>query len=292
MGFEVREGSRTWNTGDSAGTPQERAAEINEFLRDPDVRAVIATIGGHTCNAILPLIDYTALREQPTILIGYSDITALLLACVAKSDVVTFHGPTVMAEFGEFPAPLPYTRDSFLATLTRSVATGPLQQPSEWSDEFLLWDFEDGQARSLDTARPPAWLVEGSGTGPLLGGNLDTLSVLGGTEYLPDFRGAVLMWETCATSLTRIDQLLTHLEMLGVMDDLAGMVVGRGFRAPQEFEGQLHEHLAERYADRGFPVVAGLLVGHCDPMPTLPLGCRVALDSRRRAIEVIDAAVG
>ena len=57
--------------------------------RDPDVRAVIATIGGHTCNAILPLIDYTALREQPTILVGYSDITALLLACVAKSDVVT-----------------------------------------------------------------------------------------------------------------------------------------------------------------------------------------------------------
>ncbi|WP_217179173.1 LD-carboxypeptidase [Streptomyces sp. AC495_CC817] len=292
MGFEVREGSRTWNIGDSAGTPQERAAELNDFLRDPDVRAVMATIGGHTCNAILPLVDYTALREQPTILVGYSDITALLLACVAKSDVVTFHGPTVMAEFGEFPAPLPYTRDSFLATLTRPVATGPLQQPSEWSDEFLLWDSEDGRARSLDTARPPTWLVEGSGTGPLLGGNLDTLSILGGTEYLPDFRGAVLLWETCATSHTRIDQLLTHLEMLGVMDDLAGMVVGHGFRAPQEFEGQLHAHLAERYADRGFPVVAGVLAGHCDPMPTLPLGCRVALDSRRRAIEVIDAAVG
>ncbi|MEV8347023.1 S66 peptidase family protein [Streptomyces niveus] len=292
MGFEVREGSRTWSTGDSAGTPQERAAEINEFFRDPDVRAVIATIGGHTCNAILPLVDYTALREQPMILVGYSDITALLLACVAKSDVVTFHGPTLMAEFGEFPAPLPYTRDSFLATLTRSVAAGALREPPEWSDEFLHWDAEDGRARSLNASRPPAWLVEGSGTGPLLGGNLDTLSILGGTEYLPDFRGAVLLWETCSTSLTRVDQLLTHLEMLGVMDDLAGMVVGHGFRAPLEFEGELHAHLAERYADRGFPVVAGVLAGHCDPMPTLPLGCRVALDSGRRAIEVIDAAVG
>ncbi|QKV94908.1 LD-carboxypeptidase [Streptomyces sp. NA02950] len=291
MGFTVREGSRTWGTGDSAGTPQERADEINEFIRDPGVRAIVATIGGHTCNAILPLIDYAGLREDPKILIGYSDITALLLACVAKSDVVTFHGPTLLAEFGEFPAPLPGTRDAFLTAVSQTAAVGPLQQPPEWTDEHLLWDSEDTRARSLKPSRPRSWIVEGKGVGPLLGGNLDTLSVLGGTEYLPDFRGAILVWETCLTSINRIDQLLTHLEMVGIMDDLAGMMVGHGFRASGEFEDALHGHVAERYADHGFPVVAGVLAGHCDPMPTLPLGCRVALDSERRSIEVIDAAV-
>jgi muramoyltetrapeptide carboxypeptidase len=291
MGFAVREGSRTWGTGDSAGTPQERAAEINEFIHDPGVRAILATIGGHTCNAILPLIDYAALQEKPKILIGYSDITALLLACVAKSDVVTFHGPTLLAEFGEFPAPLPYTRDTFLAALSQAAAVGPLRQPPEWTDEHLLWDAEDTRARSFTPSRPRSWIVGGKAAGPLLGGNLDTLSVLGGTEYLPDFRGAILLWETCFTSLNRIDQLLTHLEMLGIMDDLAGMIVGHGFRASPEFEAALHDHVAERYTDRGFPIVAGVLAGHCDPMPTLPLGCRVALDSERQSVEVIDAAV-
>ncbi len=291
MGFEVREGARTWSTGDSAGTPQERAAEINGFLRDPEVRAVIATIGGYTCNAVLPLIDYAALRQDPKIVIGYSDITALLLACVAKSEVVTFHGPTLLAEFGEFPAPLPYTRDSFCEVLSRPVAAGPLRQPSERTDQFLLWDAEDTRARAPETAPPRLWITEGRADGPLLGGNLETLSVLAGTEYLPDLRGAVLLWETCATSVSRVDQLLTQLGMLGLTDSLAGMIVGQGFRAPPEFEGALHAHLAERYADCGFPVVVGALVGHSDPMPTLPLGCRVVLDSARGSVEVIDAAV-
>jgi muramoyltetrapeptide carboxypeptidase LdcA involved in peptidoglycan recycling len=291
MGFTVREGARTWGTGDSAGTPQERADEINEFLRDPGVRAVVATIGGYTCNAVLPLVDYAALRQDPKIVVGYSDITALLLACVTKADVVTFHGPTLLAEFGEFPALLPWTRDSFSEVLSRPVAAGPLLQPPEKTDEFLLWDAEDVRARALEAAPPRAWLVEGRAEGPLLGGNLETLSVLAGTEYLPDLRGAVLLWETCATSVSRVDQLLTHLDMSGLTDGLAGMIVGHGFRAAPEFEGALHAHLAERYADRGFPVVAGALVGHSDPMPTLPLGCRVVLDSEERAIEVIDAAV-
>ncbi|GAA3973776.1 LD-carboxypeptidase [Actinomadura viridis] len=291
MGFEVREGTRTWGTGHGSGTPEERAAEINAFLRDPEVRAIVATIGGHTCNAILPLIDYAALRADPKIIVGYSDITALLLACVAKAGVVTFHGPTVMAEFGEFPEPLPYTRDGFLAALGRPVAAGPLVHPSRWTDEFLLWDSEDDRERASGGTRPWSWIAGGEGAGPLLGGNLDTMSVLAGTGYLPDFRGAVLLWETCLTSIPRIDQLLTHLEMAGVMDDLAGMIVGHGFRAAPEFEDALREHVAGRYAGRGFPVVCGVLAGHCDPMPTLPLGCAVALDADRGSIEVTDAAV-
>jgi len=291
MGFEVREGSRTWGTGHSAGTARERADELNEFLRDPRVRAVVATIGGHTCNAVLPLLDYDALRADPKIIVGYSDITALLLACVTKAGVVAFHGPTLLAEFGEFPAPLPYTRDGFLDVLCRAEPPGPLRQPPEWTDEFLLWDSRDTRPRTLAPSRPWSWPVEGRAAGPLLGGNLDTLSVLGGTGYLPDFRGAVLLWETVQTSLSRIDQLLTHLEALGVMDDLAGMIVGHAFRADPGFEEELRGHVAERYASRGFPVVAGVLAGHCDPMPTLPLGCVVALDSARGSIEVVDAAV-
>jgi muramoyltetrapeptide carboxypeptidase LdcA involved in peptidoglycan recycling len=290
LGFRVRVGDQAYATGYTSGSAAAKAAEFNGFLRDPSVRAVVAAIGGLSANAVLPHLDYAALRADPKIVVGYSDITAILLAVLARSGVVTFHGPTLMPELAEFPAPLPYTARSLVTTLT-GQPHGRLAAPAEWTDELLLWGEQDTRHR---TARPHPgwqWLAAGAGEGPLLGGNLETLCALTGTPYLPSFRGAVLLWETCATTLAPVDRALAQLAAAGITDDLAGMVVGRTFRAPDGFEAQLRDFVTDRFAGTGLPVLAGVDVGHTDPMLTLPLGPTARLDSAAGTFEVTGRAV-
>jgi muramoyltetrapeptide carboxypeptidase len=291
LGFTVRVGPLTSAADERRRLPQDRADELNALLRDTSVRAIFATLGGYTSNAVLDLLDYSALRADPKVIVGYSDLTTLLLACYTQAGVTTFHGPTVLPEIAEFPRMLPYTENNLRHTLSSPVPLGRLTRPRTCTDEFLAWDIDDNRPRTAHPAADWIWISEGCATGPLLGGNLDTLSVLAGTRYLPDFTGAILFWETVSTSVNFVDRALTHLDMLGVLSRIAGMLVGRSFRADPPFDADLTAHLRERFGDSGVPVVMGLDIGHSDPMLTLPLGARMSMDSRSRTLEVLDAGV-
>lgn len=96
-----------------SGSIQERAQEFNALLHDPNVDILMAAIGGNNTNSLLPYIDYEYLKTHPKIIIGYSDVTALLLAIYAKTGLVTFYGPTAAASFGEFPPFVDWTFQSF-----------------------------------------------------------------------------------------------------------------------------------------------------------------------------------
>lgn len=272
-------------------TPEARAEEFNGFLRDRKVRAIFATIGGHNSNAILDLVDWKALRSNPKVIVGYSDVTSLLLASIAEASVLTFHGPTVLPEFAEYPNLLGYTRDSFLQATSRPAPQGIIASPAEWTEEFLPWGKEDHRSRRMRPAGDWIWRGEGQCTGPLLGGNLETICRLAGTRYLPDFKDAVVLLETASTSPEAVEGSLAHLSMLGVFDSMAGLVVGRTYRGGDAFESQWNQYLISRFKDVGLPMVLGTHIGHTDPMLTLPLGARVSLNVAQRRLEVLDAAV-
>ena len=290
LGFEVLVGDQAYVTGYAAGSGVARAREINVMLRDRRVRAIVASIGGLNANAVLPHLDYAALRADPKIILGYSDITAILLGVHATTGVVTFHGPTLLPELAEYPSPLSYTIESMMDALC-GRASGPHGAPAEWTDELLLWGQQDNRPRTTNRHTGWRWLAPGTATGPLLGGNLETLCALAGTPYLPSFDGALLMWETCATTLAPVDRALTQLDAAGVTAGIRGMVVGRTFRAPDGFERELRDFVADRYGTSGIPIVAGVDVGHTDPMLTLPLGPPARLDSACGTFEVIGDAV-
>ena len=101
-GFKIKEGKLTGKQDFyRSGTIQERVAEFNALLRDPEVRCIMSTIGGFNSNAMLPYIDYDAFRADPKIIIGYSDVTAVLFALYAQTGIPTFYGPAVVPSFGE-----------------------------------------------------------------------------------------------------------------------------------------------------------------------------------------------
>lgn len=269
----------------------DRAEEFNRVLRDPEVRGVFTAIGGYRSNTLLDLIDWPALRSDPKVLVGYSDITALLVAAVEVAGVVAFHGPTVLPEFAEFPTVLDYTATAFRRATTSDEPLGMVEPAELWTEEFLAWGEADNRAREMRMANTWDWFGSGVAIGRLIGGNLETLCALAGTRYFPDVHGAVVLLESAGDSLEMIDRDLTHLAMLGVFDQMAGLLFGHSFRGSEGFQKRLDEHLRARFEAYDVPGVLGVHIGHTDPMPTLPLGVRVRLDADFHELEVLDAAV-
>jgi muramoyltetrapeptide carboxypeptidase len=187
-----------------AGTDDERAADLNDALRDPSVRGIIALRGGYGTMRILDRVDYAALARDPKCVMGYSDMTALLNAFAARSNVVTFHGP---------------------------IAGAPMSELQRERVKRALFgaDFE---------ALEGAALVPGNARGVLRGGNLSLIAALCGTPYAIDFTGSIVLLEDVDEAPYRIDRLLTQLQLAGAFDAAAGFVIG-DIPAPQVLRERL-----------------------------------------------------
>lgn len=158
---------------------RERAADLNALFADPEVRAIVCWAGGSGANGLLPLLDWPAIERWPTILMGYSAVTALLAGIHARTGLVTFHGPMVFDGFSEFPELLPYTREQVERVLFWAEPPGVLRPPAERTTDFPRTD----RPRQMRLNHGWRWLRPGSAHGPLLGGNLGMLLTLAGTAY-------------------------------------------------------------------------------------------------------------
>ncbi len=248
-----------------AGEDAHRLDHLNAALRDPDCRAIILARGGYGLTRILPGIDGEALRTDPKVIVGYSDVTALLSVCI-HSGVAAIHGPMV-SDFGE------------LSEGDRDSLFNLLENP----DPGLIF-------AGLET------LMEGRARGPLLGGNLEVLSRLLGTPFQPDFEGAILFLEEVGEFPYRVDRLLTHLEMAGVFDSVSGILIGDFTDCDELEEGLVQppsgrDVLVERLERLRVPVALGGAFGHGDRKRSLPVGVPVELDAGQGVLTAIEGAV-
>ena len=298
LGFNVKFAPHAFGRrGHVSDTPANRAADLHELFGDPQVSAVLAAIGGdHSCQ-LLPLLDFELLRANPKVFMGYSDISVLNLAIHQRTGLVTFNGPALLTDFGEHPAMLDYTRAHFLAAVGAACPPGPQAPAAEWTEELLSW------AEKKDLTRPRAlqpspgwtWLKPGAqpAQGPLLGGCIESLQHLRGTPYWPDWTGAIFFWETSEDkpSPETIDGILMDYENMGVLDQIAGMLVGRPMGYTAKEKERLNLYLLERTSAYHFPIVTGMDFGHTAPQLTLPLGCAARIDTQRQEFAILEAAV-
>ncbi len=259
-----------------AGTDAERLADLNSALRDPSVDAIWCIRGGYGSIRILNGVDYEAMVGRPKVLIGFSDITALLNAVTRLTGVVTFHGPVARSSMR------PFTRSHFERVLTSvevPVRLGRLPPPPE----MLV-----PQENRIVT------LTGGIAEGRLVGGNLTLLQCLIGTRYFPDLSGAILFLEDVGEALYRVDRMLAHLQLAGAFRHLAGVVVGRFTDLERSgADGALgfDEVLANFFTPLAIPVAYGFPVGHAGEQWTLPLGVRAQLDADNGEVQLLEAAV-
>lgn len=287
MGFGVVEGALTASAvgqGYRSGTPQQRAQELMALFRRSDVRAIFATIGGSNSSSLLPYLDFEAIRANPKVFCGYSDVTALHMAIWTQSRLSTFYGPAVVPSLGESPDGFEFTRRSFLnATMYHREGERVLAPPPRWSDQAPR--FTD--AASLDPANRvwhanPGWrtLLPGRCTAPLICANLNTLVALAGTRFFPDLADHVLLIEEMAAPFSRYERNLRQLQLMGVFDRLAGLVVGKPESPdPEGAPFTAEDLLREVIGAVGYPVVVDMDVGHTHPSITLAQGSLVRVEA-------------
>ena len=277
LGYEPQLGkSAAARHGYLAGTDDQRIADLNSALADSSVDAIWCIRGGYGSIRLLDRVDYAAMARQPKVLIGFSDITALLNAVTGMTGVVTFHGPVARAVMPAF------SRRHFELVLSGLEAPGRLGRLAAPADVLLP------QENRIVTLRG------GVAEGKLAGGNLTLLQCLIGTPYFPDLAGAILFLEDVGEDLYRVDRMLAHLRLIGALRQLAGVVIGRFTdleRAGRD--GALgFDHIMEHYfGPLGIPVGYGFPIGHIDDQWTLPLGIRARLDADSGEVELLEPAV-
>jgi len=273
-----------------AGTIQERAEEFNQLLRCPQVRCVMSTIGGMNSNALLPYIDYEAIRADPKIIIGYSDTTALLLGIYAQTGLITFYGPALVASFGEFPPLVDTTWHSFSQLLiTPPALPYTYSQPTVWSDEKLNWDTAVPERPKKLYDNNCQFLGSGTVAGRVIGGNLNTLSGIWGSPYMPDIvEGDILFIEDSLKDIATVERSFNMLKLNGIFDRVSAVLLGKheGFNDSGSGRRPI-EVLLEVLNGQPLPIVDGFDCCHTHPMLTLPLGSQIKIDFERKVVELI-----
>jgi muramoyltetrapeptide carboxypeptidase len=278
LGYNVVYGAHAKESlGFLAGPDHHRLLDINEVFRSPSVRAILCVRGGYGTGRILHSIDFAGLKTHPKILVGCSDITALLCGASLESHVVCFHGPTAQA-LSEEDCPA-FTIQSLLRTITSNV-TAP-------------GSIASGLA---DTARSVEVINTGEATGPLVGGNLVTLVSLIGTPFMPSFDDSILCLEDVGETPFRIDRYLTQFLTLGLLDKVRGFALGTFERCsyrPEEahLKQSLRDVIIDRLKPLGKPIVMGLPFGHARLNATLPIGVQATLSGNRGDLIIEESAV-
>jgi len=296
-GYKIKEFSCTRKIdGWESASPAERARNIMDAFTDPEITAIICTIGGEVANQTLKYLDFEKVKENPKIFCGYSDITVIHYALYTKANLMTYYGPCAMTQFGESPKPLSYTTDYFFKAVSSVNPIGIIKPSKEWTEEILDWSKKIGLNRSRKMISNPGfeWLRKGKAKGEIIGGCISSISHLKGTEYWPNHKGKILFWEIPegqnfdeGEPISTVDALLEDLELIGVFKEISAMIVGRPFHYNEEGTKKLKKIILERTTDYDFPILYGADIGHTDPQITIPFGGIAKIDSSENLFEIL-----
>jgi len=276
LGLKARVGKHVFDRrGYFAGRDEDRASDLNAMFADPEVNAIHCVRGGWGAARLLPLLDWATIARNPKILVGYSDITALLLSIHARTGLVTFHGPVGASTWNAFNL--------------------------DWMKK-VLWNAEAAvfaNAREANDTLVPVKnrtrvITPGRARGRLLGGNLTVFTTIIGSGFLPDFRDGILFLEDVEEAPYSLDRMFTQLKLAGILGQVRGVVWGTcDGCSPGEGFGSLTipDILDDHIKALGVPAYSGAMIGHIDRQFTLPLGVQVELDADAGTITMLESAV-
>jgi muramoyltetrapeptide carboxypeptidase len=250
-----------------AGADADRVADLHAMFADPGIHGILCVRGGYGAHRLLDALDYGLIRRNPKVFVGYSDITALHMALHTQAGFVTFHGPMTTAISQTDP-------HDFLGLLRAVTRTGPLGR----------------------LANPPAGpriepLVPGVAEGELIGGNAALVTALLGTPYQPEFAGKLLFLEDLGDKVYRLDRKLAHLRLAGVLQQVAGIVIGECCYPAEPAALSLRQILEDLIVPLGKPAIYGLACGHGTYHLTLPIGVHARLDATEGVLFIEEAGV-
>ncbi|MGL5754950.1 MAG: S66 family peptidase [Paraclostridium sp.] len=288
-GFKIVEGNLTGKSDFyRSGSIKERAEELNSLIKNPDVACIMSTIGGMNSNSILPYIDYEAFKKNPKPIIGYSDVTAILLGIYAKTGISTYYGPALVASFGELEPFVDMTYKYFEDILVNEISLPhEIKNPEFWTDEYIDWEKQDREKQGVDNELITVY--DGKVKGRLIGGNLNTMTGIWNTEYMPEIKeGDILFIEDSLKDCANIERSFSLLKLSGVFEKVSGIILGKHELFNDCKTGRKpYEILLEVLGDKKIPFLAEFDCCHTHPMITLPIGCIIELDATNKKVSII-----
>lgn len=267
----------------SSGTVEERLSDIHEAFLDPDVKAVIMSIGGTTSNSLLDKLDFDVIRKNPKIFLGISDGTTLLNPMFSKTGLITYHGPDLIFTFG---APIsPSIKDNLIKTLFNGNV-GQLIKNPDWkgldelnkNDKYFGW----------------RCVREGKANGRLVGGNVTCLMNLDKTEFRPTYKDSILFLEAYILKAEELDMAFTHFRQAGVFKEIRGLVLGHFYGSRMEDKKQnreVGEIILEITKDYSFPILEIGEIGHNVENLIMPIGCMASIDAGEKYFSIDEKTV-
>lgn len=271
LGYNPRPGSSLINSKKFykylAGDDKDRLQDFLDFWFDKDVHAIFCLKGGYGSMRLLEHIDFNKLMRHKKILIGFSDVTALLLAVYAKTRLITFHGPMLGADF-----------------------IGKKLKPKDQASERSMFKLiSDPYFRFSYNSKEEGYVINPGVThGYLIGGNLTLICSLVGTEYLPDFKNTILFLEDINEEPYTIDRMLTQLKYAGILDKLRGMVICSFYNSGFKSRKHVAKLMKDRLGAYKVPIIYYFPCGHGSKNFTLPIGRKVFLDADRLLLRSLD----
>ncbi len=248
-----------------------------EKFSDKSVKGIVCARGGYGCARILPMLDYDVIRNNPKVLIGYSDITALLYSFYQKAGLISFHGPVGTSTFNEFSV------NNFKKVL---------MSPESKSSFINSTSGDDENVYGVTT------IVKGKRKGRLVGGNLSIMVSLIGTEFDVDYSNKIVFIEEVGEEPYRIDRMLTQMIQAGKFKNSAGIMMGIFRKCEVKEESALTsksftlmEVLKDRFSSLKIPVVYGMSFGHVKDKFTIPFGALAELDTEKQTYYLLERAV-
>lgn len=259
-----------------------RVEDLSEAFADPKVKGILTVVGGFNSNQLLRDIDWSIIDNNPKIFCGFSDITALNNAILAKTGLVTYSG-IHYSTFG-MKSYFDYCLDYFKKCVMNDDPID-VQTSNEWTDD--LWFLDQNNRKPFHN---DGWLVinEGEATGSIRGGNLCTFNLLQGTEYMPDLQGTVLFLEDDEESLPHhFDRNLVSLIQQPNFSGVKAIVIGR-FQLASKMTNDLLIRMikTKKELDR-LPVIANVDFGHTNTIITYPIGGDVEIIANKNNSSII-----
>ena len=276
LGFKTKIGkSAQSRIGFLAGTDKERLDDLHWAFSDKEIDAVWCVRGGYGASRFLPNLDFSLIKKNPKIFVGYSDITALHTAIFQNTGLVTFHGPVAASTYSD------YTKNHAVNVLMNPSASYKIElSPTNTAKESNLYKTEV--------------ITKGKCRGKLIGGNLSLLTAMAGTSFaLRNTKGKLLFIEDVGEQPYRIDRMLTQLRQSVDLRQLAGIALGIFEDCnPKTTDTQsLIEVIKDRLGDLGIPVIYGLSFGHIRDQFTLPVGIEAELDTENATMTFLETSV-
>lgn len=243
-----------------SGCDNDRLNDLYSFWNDKSINAVFCLRGGYGCLRLLNLIDFDRIKKHKKILLGFSDITILLLAFYKMCNLVTFHGPLLSYKF-----------------IDKKL------KPIDPNTEKYLWKLLSAPQFKFSYSNKSKGVVIKSGKtkGKLLGGNLTDICAMIGSGYLPSFRDSILFLEDCYEEPSRIDRLLTQLSNAGIFEQVKGLVFSGFYKCGFKNNKEIIDLLKDRIMKYKVPTIFNFPVGHDIQNYTLPIGLEVSLDANK-----------